>query len=55
MHERGDQERRLADLLRTINVPADGALPAIELVFMGPVERIASHWYDQGLRVIDSE
>lgn len=55
MSEREEQERRLADLLRVINVPADGAMPEIELVFMGPVERIAKHWYDQGMRVIDNE
>lgn len=49
--DRSQQVTAIAGLLAHIEVPKEGPYPAIDLVFLGPVERIAGHLYDQGVRV----
>lgn len=51
---RSSQIEKIEQILRKIEVPADGAFPAIDMEFLGPVERIATHFYDVlGVRVLD--
>lgn len=45
-----EQIRKISHLLGHINVPAGDGYPEIDMVFLGPVARIAEWMYDQGLR-----
>ena len=45
-----EQIRQIRNLLGHIKVPAGDGYPEIDMVFMGPVARIAEWMYDQGLR-----
>lgn len=52
--DRQEQITRLAEVMRNIQVPASDGYPEIDMTFMGPVERIATHMFDvQGVRVVD--
>lgn len=46
-----DTVKYVASLLRNIYVPGDEVEPTIEMNFIGPVERIATWLYGQGVRV----
>lgn len=48
--DKNDQIRQIRNLLGHIKVPAGDGYPEIDMVFMGPVARIAEWMYDQGLR-----
>lgn len=46
-----EEVRHIAALLARIHVPKQPPFPEVDLVFTGPVARIAKQWWLQGLRV----
>ncbi|MGW2096083.1 hypothetical protein [Promicromonospora sukumoe] len=46
-----EEIKHLAALIARIHVPAQKPFPEVDLVFTGPVARIATQWWKQGLRV----
>lgn len=47
---KNDHVDHIRRILGHINVPAGDGYPEIDMVFMGPVARIADWMYEQGLR-----
>lgn len=53
---REDQIQRIEDVLSHIQVPESGGFPEIDIQFVTPMDRVATHLYDKcGLRVVDVE
>lgn len=48
---KNDQVRELSHLLGHIKVPASDGFPEVNMVMIGPVNRIAEWLYDQGVRI----
>lgn len=50
MMNRNEHVHNIKRVLGHIKVPAGDGYPEIDMVFMGPVARIADWMYEQGLR-----
>lgn len=46
-----EEIKHLAALIARIYVPAQKPFPEVDIVFKGPVARIATQWWKQGMRV----
>ena len=49
--EAQEEIKHLAALVSRIHVPEQRPFPEVDIVFTGPVARIATQWWKQGLRV----
>lgn len=47
-----EEIKHLAALVSRIYVPEQRPFPEVDIVFTGPVARIATQWWKQGLRVV---
>ncbi|TSD48593.1 hypothetical protein FFI94_022280 [Rhodococcus sp. KBS0724] len=47
-----EEIKHLAALIARIYVPEQRPFPEVDIVFTGPVARIATQWWKQGLRVV---
>ena len=46
-----EEIKHLAALIARIYVPEEKPFPEVDIVFTGPVARIATQWWKQGMRV----
>ncbi|WKS54893.1 hypothetical protein [Corynebacterium accolens] len=51
MTSKEEQVRELSRILGHIKVPASDGFPEVNMVMMGPVNRIAEWMFDQGVRI----
>lgn len=49
--DKTNQVRELSHLLGHIKVPASDGFPEVNMVMIGPVNRIAEWMYEQGVRI----
>ena len=49
--EAQEEIKHLAALIARIYVPKQNPFPEVDIVFMGPVARVATQWWKQGMRV----